>query len=68
MGGPAVLKVCMSVVHLQSHNDWDIGEQIDREYDWSKYSKTGLYGVDTPHDNSGTVVSNTLNWSKNTYV
>ena len=53
---------------LQSHNDWDIGEQIDRDYDWSKYSKTGIYGMDTPHDNSGILVSNTLDWSKSTYV
>ena len=51
-------------MHAQSHNDWDVGEKVDRDYDWSKFKKTSLYGVETPHDNSGQQVNSALHWLK----
>ena len=47
---------------LQSHNAWDVGEMVDRDYDWSVFSKSSLYGVPTPHDNSGSHVKDALHW------
>ena len=47
---------------FQSHNAWDVGEMMDRDYDWSVFSKTSLYGVPTPHDNSGSQVRDALHW------
>ena len=47
---------------LQSHNAWDVGEMVDRDYDWSVFSKSSLYGVPTPHDNSGSQVKDALHW------
>ena len=35
---------------------------MDRNYDWSKFTKASLYGVPTPHDNSGTGVRNAMYW------
>ena len=35
---------------------------MDRDYDWSVFSKTSLYGVPTPHDNSGSQVRDALHW------
>ena len=45
-----------------SHNAWGVGEMMDRKYDWSKFTKESLYGVPTPHDNSGSEVRNALHW------
>ena len=53
---------------LQSHNDWGVGEVIDRNYDWSKFTKESLYGMETPHDNRGTLVKGTMDWRNSTYV
>ena len=38
------------------------GEMMDRDYDWTTFTKASLYGVPTPHDNSGTGVRNALHW------
>ena len=35
---------------------------MDRNYDWSKFTKSSLYGVPTPHDNSGGGVKNSMHW------
>ncbi len=35
---------------------------IDRGYDWSKFSKGSLYGVPTPHDNTGSGANLALHW------
>lgn len=47
---------------IQSHNDWEVGEMMDRDYDWSKFTRESLYGVPTPHDNSGSQVKSSLHW------
>lgn len=39
---------------------------VDRNYDWSKFTKDSLYGMETPHDNSGVLVGSALDWTKNT--
>lgn len=36
---------------------------MDRQYDWSCFSRDSLYGVPTPHDNSGFGVKTALDWS-----
>lgn len=36
---------------------------MDRQYDWSCFSRDSLYGVPTPHDNSGSGVKSALDWS-----
>ena len=38
------------------------GEMMDRDYDWSKFTKESLYGVPTPHDNSGSGVKSAMHW------
>lgn len=38
------------------------GEMTDRNYDWSTFTKASLYGVPTPHDNSGIGVRNAMHW------
>ena len=35
---------------------------MDRDYDWSKFTRESLYGVPTPHDNSGSQVRSALHW------
>lgn len=49
-------------LYRKSHNDWGVGEMVDRNYDWSKFTKKSLYGVPTPHDNSGIQVRDALQW------
>ena len=49
-------------LYKQSHNAWGVGELVDRNYDWSTFTKGSLYGVPTPHDNSGSQVRNALHW------
>jgi hypothetical protein len=43
-----------------SHKDYEVGEMIDRNYDWSRFKKNSLYGVPTPHDNTGGSVRKSL--------
>lgn len=49
-------------VYLLSHGKCNVGEMADRKYDWSKFTKDSLYGVPTPHDNTGSGVRNALHW------
>ena len=49
-------------VPLKSHNAWDVGEMVDRDYDWTVFTKDSLYGVPTPHDNSGSQARDSLHW------
>ena len=39
-----------------------LGETIDRNYDWSKFTKLSLYGAPTPNDPTGKQVRNSLYW------
>lgn len=49
-------------LYKRSHNAWEVGEMMDRNYDWSKFTQQSLYGVPTPHDNSGSQVRSALHW------
>lgn len=35
---------------------------VDRDYNWSVFTKESLYGVPTPHDNSGCQARDSLHW------
>ncbi|XP_071502668.1 EF-hand domain-containing family member B-like [Diadema antillarum] len=48
-----------------THHDFDVGESVDRDYDWSSYPKEGFFGIATPHDNDGKNVAKTLEWLRN---
>ena len=39
-----------------------LGETMDRNYDWSKFTKSSLYGAPTPNDPTGKQVKNSLYW------
>ncbi|KAL9958296.1 hypothetical protein ACROYT_G035296 [Oculina patagonica] len=45
-----------------SHNDFDVGEMVDRKYDWSRIPRDSKFGVETPHNNDGIHVRKTLKW------
>jgi hypothetical protein len=49
-------------LYRKSHNAWDVGEMVDRDYDWTVFTKDSLYGVPTPHDNSGSQARDSLHW------
>ena len=38
---------------------------LDRNYDWSKFTKESLYGMETPHNNSGILVGTAIKWLQN---
>ncbi|XP_022098378.1 EF-hand domain-containing family member B-like isoform X2 [Acanthaster planci] len=48
-----------------THHEFLVGEAVDRNYDWSRYPKEGMFGIATPHDNDGKHVANTLKWLRN---
>ena len=35
---------------------------VDRNYDWSKFTRDMMYGVPTPHDNTGIEVRRAMHW------
>lgn len=45
-----------------SHSDYEVGEMVDRKYDWSRIPKDSKFGVETPHNNDGVHVRKTLKW------
>lgn len=49
-----------------SHQDFEVGEMVDRKYDWSRIPKESKFGVETPHNNDGIHVKKTLKWLHNT--
>lgn len=49
-------------LYRKSHNAWDVGEMVDRGYNWSVFTKDSLYGVPTPHENSGRQVKEAMHW------
>ncbi|XP_071326210.1 EF-hand domain-containing family member B isoform X2 [Trachinotus anak] len=48
--------------YVRSHNAYFVGEQIDRKYDWSRFSKDSRFGILTPHFNDGRNLGKTLRW------
>ena len=51
-----------SELYKQSHQSYDVGEMVDRNYDWSVFTRDSKYGVATPHDNSGVGVRRAMQW------
>ncbi|KAM6142957.1 LOW QUALITY PROTEIN: EF-hand domain-containing family member B [Phoenicopterus ruber ruber] len=49
-------------LYLVSHNDYYAGEAINRKYDSPNFSKSFVYGIETPHFTDGRSVSKSLNW------
>ncbi|XP_068752255.1 EF-hand domain-containing family member B-like [Montipora capricornis] len=45
-----------------SHHDFEVGEMVDRKYDWSRIPKESKFGVETPHNNDGIHVQKSLKW------
>lgn len=51
-----------SDLYKKSHQIYDVGEMVDRDYDWSTFTRDSQYGVPTPHDNSGSGVRSAMKW------
>ncbi|OPJ82009.1 EF-hand domain-containing family member B [Patagioenas fasciata monilis] len=49
-------------LYIVSHDDYYAGEAINRKYDSPNFSKSFLYGIETPHFDDGRNVSKCLNW------
>ncbi|XP_067907555.1 EF-hand domain-containing family member B [Heterodontus francisci] len=49
-------------LYVVTHNDYNIGEQVDRKYDWSRHSKNSTFGVETPYFSDGRMTAKTLRW------
>uniref|UniRef100_A0A673B6R1 EF-hand domain-containing protein n=1 Tax=Sphaeramia orbicularis TaxID=375764 RepID=A0A673B6R1_9TELE len=49
-------------MYVCSHNAYDVGERIDRKYDWTRYTKDSVFGVTTPHFNDGRNLAKSLQW------
>ncbi|XP_074999535.1 EF-hand domain-containing family member B isoform X2 [Calonectris borealis] len=49
-------------LYIVSHNDYYVGEAINRKYDSPNFSKSFVYGTETPHFKDGRSASKSLNW------
>lgn len=45
-----------------THRNYRVGESVDRKYTWSSLGES-TFGIETPHDNAGRHVKNTLQWN-----
>ncbi|XP_033101758.1 EF-hand domain-containing family member B-like isoform X2 [Anneissia japonica] len=48
-----------------THHNFEVGESVDRNYDWSRYPKNSTFGIPTPHENDGKHVYKSLKWLRN---
>ncbi|MGH0147229.1 UNVERIFIED_CONTAM: hypothetical protein FKN15_028803 [Acipenser sinensis] len=49
-------------LYIRTHNHFDVGEQINRKYNWAKYTKDSKFGIATPNYNDGRNVARSLRW------
>ena len=49
-------------LYVKSHASWDPGEQMSRNYDWSKWDPTNRFGEPTPSDERGKHVKCVMYW------
>ncbi|XP_039593447.1 EF-hand domain-containing family member B [Polypterus senegalus] len=49
-------------LYTRSHSAYYVGEQMNRNYDWTKYTKDSKFGKATPHYNDGRHVAKSLQW------
>ncbi|XP_050794385.1 EF-hand domain-containing family member B isoform X1 [Gopherus flavomarginatus] len=52
-------------LYVVTHNDYNVGEAINRKYEPSTFNKYHVYGKETPHFNDGRNVSKSLRWLYN---
>ncbi|XP_041039895.1 EF-hand domain-containing family member B [Carcharodon carcharias] len=49
-------------LYIVTHNDYNVGEQRDRKYDWSRHSRYSTFGLETPYFNDGRLTAKSLRW------
>ncbi|XP_078390981.1 EF-hand domain-containing family member B isoform X2 [Cetorhinus maximus] len=49
-------------LYVVTHNDYNVGEQRDRKYDWSRHSRYSTFGLETPYFSDGRLTAKTLRW------
>ncbi|XP_051872578.1 EF-hand domain-containing family member B [Pristis pectinata] len=49
-------------LYIVTHNDYNVGEQVDRKYNWSRISKESAFGIETPYFNDGRLAAKSLRW------
>ncbi|NWX18574.1 EFHB protein, partial [Aegotheles bennettii] len=49
-------------LYIMSHNDYYVGEAINRKYDSPNFSKSLVFGKETPHFKDGRNVAKSLHW------
>nr|XP_028607031.1 EF-hand domain-containing family member B [Podarcis muralis] len=49
-------------LYVVTHNDYYVGESVNRKYNPSTFNRFNLYGKETPHFNDGRNVARTLRW------
>ncbi|XP_042331445.1 EF-hand domain-containing family member B isoform X2 [Sceloporus undulatus] len=49
-------------LYVLTHNDYYVGEPVNRKYDPSTFNRFNTYGKETPHYNDGRNVNRTLHW------
>ncbi|XP_063159943.1 EF-hand domain-containing family member B [Candoia aspera] len=49
-------------LYVLTHNDYHVGEAVNRKYNPSTFNRFNLYGKETPHFNDGRNIGRTLRW------
>ncbi|XP_034257740.1 EF-hand domain-containing family member B isoform X2 [Pantherophis guttatus] len=49
-------------LYVSTHNDYYVGEAVNRKYNPSTFNRFNLYGKETPHFNDGRNIGRTLHW------
>ncbi|NXA51958.1 EFHB protein, partial [Nothocercus julius] len=49
-------------LYIKSHNDYYVGEVINRKYDSPNFNRFHVFGKETPHFEDGRNVARSLNW------
>ncbi|XP_039204793.1 EF-hand domain-containing family member B isoform X1 [Crotalus tigris] len=49
-------------LYVLTHNDYYVGETVNRKYNPSTFNRFNLYGKETPHFNDGRNIGRTLHW------
>ncbi|XP_013907187.1 PREDICTED: EF-hand domain-containing family member B [Thamnophis sirtalis] len=49
-------------LYVTTHNDYFVGEAVNRKYNPSTFNRFNLYGKETPHFNDGRNIGRTLHW------
>ncbi|XP_053323213.1 EF-hand domain-containing family member B [Spea bombifrons] len=52
-------------LYVVTHNDYNVGEIKDRQYDLTKFKKDRRFGIETPHFSDGRTTRQTIQWLQN---